>query len=115
MTSLTEAGPIAPAPANKTEPEPPSQPLKRRTAASAYLREKWGVERAPGTLAKLAVVGGGPPFRKAGRIPLYAPADLDAWASWLLGEAVASTSELRGKRPRNVGSGTETQTEETDR
>ena len=115
MTSLTETRPRALALANEAEPHPPPQPLKRRAAASVYLRESWGVERAPGTLAKLAVVGGGPRFRKAGRIPLYAPADLDAWASGLLGEAVASTSELRGKRPRNVGSGTETQTEETDR
>ena len=69
----------------------PSDPLLRRAAASAYLREKWGVDRATGTLAKLAVVGGGPPFRKAGRIPLYAPTDLDAWASELLGEVVTTT------------------------
>ena len=93
MTSFTGIGSLAPASGN--EPEPPPQPLKRRTAASAYLREKWGVDRATGTLAKLAVVGGGPPFRKAGRIPLYAPADLDAWASELLGEVVTTTSELR--------------------
>src|SRR5215218_3432495 len=98
MTSLTETGPLALARANETEREPPPQPLKRRAAASAYLRERWGVERAPGTLAKLAVVGGGPRFRKAGRVPLYAPADLDAWASELLGTAVASTSELKGIR-----------------
>src|SRR4051812_43810192 len=115
MTSFTETGFLALALAKETELHPPPQPLKRRAAASAYLRERWGVDRAPGTLAKLAVVGGGPRFRKAGRIPLYAPADLDAWASWLLGEAVASTSELRGKRPPNVRSGTETQAKGTDR
>jgi hypothetical protein len=99
MTSLIENGPLALAPVGGADPEPPLQPLKRRAAASAYLREKWGVERAPGTLAKLAVLGGGPRFRKAGRVPLYAPADLDAWASELLGEAVASTSELKGTCP----------------
>ena len=77
----------------------PSCPLLRRVGASAHLRQKWGIERAPATLAKLAVVGGGPRFRKAGRTPLYAPADLDAWASELLGQAVASTSELKGERP----------------
>ena len=99
MTDLTESDLSALAPAGGTEPEPPPRPLKRRAAASAYLRDKWGVERAPGTLAKLAVVGGGPRFRKAGHTPLYAPADLDAWASELLGQAVASTSELKGERP----------------
>ena len=114
MTSSTETGPLALARASEPEPDPPPQPLKRRAAASAYLRERWGVERAPGTLAKLAVVGGGPRFRKAGRIPLYAPADLDAWASGLLGEAVASTSELRGERPHNVRSGTVPQTGRAD-
>src|SRR5918993_5215288 len=99
MTSSTASIPVPLAVVSGIEREPPAQPLKRRAAASAYLRDKWGVERAPGTLAKLAVVGGGPRFRKAGRTPLYAPADLDAWASELLGQAVASTSELRGERP----------------
>jgi hypothetical protein len=99
MISSTASIPVPLAAAGGIEREPPAQPLKRRAAASAYLRDRWGVERAPGTLAKLAVVGGGPRFRKAGRIPLYAPADLDAWASALLGKAVASTSELEGKCP----------------
>jgi len=63
------------------------------------LRQRWGIERAPGTLAKLAVVGGGPRFRKAGRVPLYAPVDLDAWARELLGEPVATTIELKNRPP----------------
>ena len=75
--------------------EPPSKPLLRRGAASAYLLERWGVERAPATLAKLAVTGGGPRFRKAGRWPLYDPDDLDAWAQDLIGEPRGSTSEHR--------------------
>ena len=47
------------------------------------------------TLAKLACVGGGPCFRKAGRWPLYSPADLDAWARDLLGQPPT--------RPRRAG------------
>jgi hypothetical protein len=65
----------------------------RRKAASDYLRETHGLERAPSTLAKLAVIGGGPIFRRAGRIPLYAPADLDAYAESQIGPPMRSTSE----------------------
>jgi hypothetical protein len=71
----------------------PSQPLLRRTGACAYLREIWGLERAPATLAKLACSGGGPKFHRAGRWPLYDPADLDAWAQELIGQARTSTSD----------------------
>jgi hypothetical protein len=42
-----------------------------RKAASAYLLEKWELKRSVNYLAKLALVGGGPAFRKAGRDPLY--------------------------------------------
>jgi hypothetical protein len=72
---------------------PPKRPLLRRPAASRYLLEVWGVQRAPATLAKLAVIGGGPRFLRANRWPLYAPDELDSWAGSLLGEPVASTSE----------------------
>ena len=43
----------------------------RRAEASAYLKEKHGIDRAPTTLAKYAVVGGGPRFQHVGRLPLY--------------------------------------------
>jgi hypothetical protein len=65
----------------------------RRKAASDYLRETHGLERAPSTLAKLAVIGGGPVFRRAGRIPLYSPEELDCWAASLLSAPMRSTSE----------------------
>ena len=65
-----------------------------RKAASAYLFEAWGLKRSPNYLAKLAVIGGGPPFRKAGRAPLYTTDDLDAWAVSLIGPRVGSTSEI---------------------
>jgi hypothetical protein len=43
-------------------------------------------------LAKLAVTGGGPIFRKAGRFPIYDPKDLDDWARSRIGEPRRSTS-----------------------
>jgi hypothetical protein len=67
--------------------------LLRRKAASDYLRETHGLDRAVNTLAKLASIGGGPLFHRAGRIPLYARADLDAWALAVIGKPVRSTSE----------------------
>jgi hypothetical protein len=115
MTRSTQTSPLALALGDEAEIRAPPEPLKRRAAASAYLREQWGIERAPGTLAKLAVVGGGPRFRKVGRIPLYAAEDLDGWARALLGEPVASTSELKGKGPRDGQSGATTQIGRADR
>jgi hypothetical protein len=67
---------------------------RNRKQASLYLMEAWGLKRSPNYLAKLAVVGGGPAFRKANRAPLYADEDLDAYASGLIGPLVCSTSEL---------------------
>jgi hypothetical protein len=67
---------------------------RSRKAASEYLFEVWGLKRSANYLAKLAVVGGGPPFRKAGRNPLYTDDDLDDWARSLIGPLVRSTSEL---------------------
>jgi hypothetical protein len=69
------------------------QKFLRRKEASAYLREKFGLERAPSTLAKLAVVGGGPPFQRMNRVPLYKPADLDEWFKSQLGPQIRSTSD----------------------
>ena len=67
----------------------------RRNAAAAYVEETHGIPCAPKTLAKYAVIGGGPIFRKAGKTPLYAAGDLDAWAESRLSKPVRSTSELR--------------------
>lgn len=66
--------------------------LLRRKAASEYLRETHGLERAPATLASLAVSGKGPPFRRDGRVPLYDPRDLDAWAESKVSARMHSTS-----------------------
>ncbi len=65
----------------------------RRTEASEYLKEIWGIDRAPSTLAKLATLGGGPRFRRANRIPLYPPEFLDEWARSILSPPLNSTSD----------------------
>jgi hypothetical protein len=47
-------------------------------------------------------VGGGPKFRKAGRVPLYDPEDLDDWARSKLSELVTSTSQLKALREKQA-------------
>lgn len=71
-----------------------SSKLLRRQAASEYLRETHGLDRAPSTLAKLAVVGGGPVFRRIGRVPLYSTTDLDEWVASKLSQPMRSTSDV---------------------
>ncbi len=65
---------------------------RRRPEAARYVRETWGLPCSPSWLAKLAVVGGGPIFRKAGRFPIYADEDLDSWAQSRIGAPQRSTS-----------------------
>jgi hypothetical protein len=72
--------------------------LLRRTEAAKHIHEKWGYPCSPRTLAKYAVVGGGPVFRKAGRYPLYHPDDLDRWVGDKLSDPVTSTSLLAADR-----------------
>ena len=69
--------------------------LLRRKDASKYLKDIWGIQRQPATLAKLAVVVGGPNFHKAGHFPLYPVSELDIWARDLLGPILKSTSEIK--------------------
>jgi len=59
--------------------QPVSGRLLMRREAADYLTSL-GYRIAANTLAKLASIGGGPPFRSFGRRPLYHPADLAAWA-----------------------------------
>lgn len=65
----------------------------RRKAAGEYLKSKYGFGSEK-TLAKLACIGGGPEFRKAGTAALYEPAKLDEWAAAKISAPVRSTSEL---------------------
>jgi hypothetical protein len=70
--------------------------LLRRTAAAKYVTDTYGFPCSPKTLAKLACVSSqGPPFRLAGRIPLYPVSGLDEWAQNKIGPLVRSTSEAR--------------------
>ena len=66
--------------------------LLRRAEAARYVQDRRGYPCSPRTLAKYAVVGGGPRFRKAGRFPLYDPSDLDDWINDKLSDLVTSTS-----------------------
>jgi hypothetical protein len=77
---------------NTTSPVPSR--LLRRAEAAQYVHENWGYPCSPRTLAKYAVIGGGPRFRKAGRFPLYHPDDLDGWVNGKLSILVTSTSAL---------------------
>jgi len=54
--------------------------MLRRTEAAFYITQNHGIPCSPKTLAKLACVSSeGPPFRLAGRFPLYPVSGLDAW------------------------------------
>lgn len=70
--------------------------------AGIYLRAIWGLSISTDALTKRAVVGNGPPFRKAGRDFLYEVADLDAWAESLIGPKVHSTAGLPPKDYRKT-------------
>jgi hypothetical protein len=83
--------------------------LLNRRETSGELKEKFGIDRKPATLAKLACIGGGPPFRRDGRRALYDPADLAQWAEALLTPPAASTAEhdARSGRRRPLHTGRE--------
>ena len=58
-----------------------SERLLRRAEAAKYVVETYNVPCSPKTLAKIACISSeGPPFRLAGRFPLYPTSGLDAWA-----------------------------------
>jgi hypothetical protein len=72
--------------------------------ASDYLIEK-GLPVATKTLGKYRVIGGGPKFRKFGRLPVYEPRHLDEWVSEKLTPARRSTSDPGGGGGQANGSG----------
>jgi hypothetical protein len=79
-----------------TEPTEQTERHLRRAEAAKYVVENYNVPCSPKTLAKLACVSSsGPPFRLAGRFPLYPISGLDAWARSKIGPLVRSTSEAR--------------------
>jgi hypothetical protein len=54
-------------------------PRLRRAEVPGYVHDEHGLIIASATLAKLAVVGGGPEYELWGRIPYYLPASVDQW------------------------------------
>ena len=78
----------------------------RRADAARYVETTYGFPCSRQWLAKLAVIGGGPIFRKAGRTPLYARRDLDGWAHARIGAPQRSTSDRPSPRePATHGEG----------
>jgi hypothetical protein len=71
----------------------PTPRLLRRDDAADYVRHTWGLPCSRGLLAKLAVIGGGPVFRRAGKWPLYQEVDLDAWAKSKISGPLTKTSD----------------------
>jgi hypothetical protein len=66
--------------------------LLTRAQAGAALRAR-GFPICDRTLARKACVGGGPKFRRFGRVPLYRLSDLLLWAQSRLSAPVSNTSE----------------------
>jgi hypothetical protein len=65
----------------------------RRREAGKYLQDNYG-HGSEKTLAKLASLGGGPEFHKAGdRVVLYRKEALDVWALAKISGPLKSTSE----------------------
>ena len=67
----------------------------RRSVAAEYIQREHGVPCSVGWLAKLAVTGGGPPFVKVGKFPIYAVQDLDEWVASRTSPLMYSTSDIR--------------------
>lgn len=65
----------------------------RETAAAEHLQKRFGFG-AVRTLRKLRCVGGGPTFRRVGRMIVYEPAALDAWAMSRMSGPMRSTSDV---------------------
>jgi hypothetical protein len=59
--------------------------------AANFLSDQNGFPIAARTLTKFRVIGGGPAFRRFGRLVIYDPNDLLDWASRRLSTRLAST------------------------
>ena len=65
-----------------------------RAEASSYLDLQHGIRRKVGTLAKLAVIGGGPAFRNiGGRGVAYDVSELDRWADEMVSAPRSNTAQ----------------------
>ncbi|WP_374571960.1 helix-turn-helix domain-containing protein [Phenylobacterium sp.] len=68
------------APPSESDVAAPIPTLLTRVEAARFLKSTLGYPISTSSLAKLAVTGGGPPFKSFGRRVLYAPEELEAWA-----------------------------------
>jgi hypothetical protein len=68
-----------------------NQGYLRRKDAATYLKNNHGIGSWQ-TLAKLAISGDGPAYRKFGRTVLYAPSDLDKWFEAKVSAPLRSTA-----------------------
>jgi hypothetical protein len=55
--------------------------MLRRADAAAYIKREFKIPCSRQTLAKYAVIGGGPAYHLVGRYPMYRTADLDDWVA----------------------------------
>ena len=74
----------------------PDTLLRRKSAAAALTGIGYPISDK--TLATMASRGGGPTYRRFGRIPLYRWGDLLAWAEGRLSAPICSTSEEHAQR-----------------
>ncbi len=77
---------------NNIESPSPEMKLRRKAAAAALTAS--GFPMTESSLSTMATRGGGPPFEKWGRIPLYTWGTTLEWAQGRLSKPVRSTSEL---------------------
>jgi hypothetical protein len=79
----------------------------RRKEAAKYIVDKYAMPCSAKTLAKIACVSStGPPFRLAGRFPIYPISGLDAWAMGKIGPLIRSTAQAFGEPEINRTAGT---------
>jgi hypothetical protein len=94
-------------------PENDSKPVvfHTRKSAAEHLKKKQGAPISESTLAKWAVDGRGPPFRRIGRNAIYEETDLDLFALSRMTPKISSTSELvhrpgwekpKGRLPKKI-------------
>jgi hypothetical protein len=77
-----------------TDALPTDGPNYRRHDAARYLRDTYGIQVQPSTMAKwFCTKSDGPRAFVAGRFPLHPKAELDRWATQKLGPLRSSTSD----------------------
>ena len=71
----------------------PPPPLLDTSSSAVFLKATFGVPCEAKTLAKLRCVGGGPKFRRFGRLIRYERKELEFWARNRLSQPLQSTRD----------------------